>query len=281
MGISRFAVIVVLALVAMLQMLPASSANPIPWPPSDPPEHHDPIEINGNDDFTAENGVTEGSGTSMDPYIIENWLIEASPISSGISIRDCTSEFLIRNVRVVDSSPDDPWSNAPYGIEIDNCMAGLIVSCIISGTETGIGLTGCSQTWLHSVDISSTERSDYGISVAACVGTIIRENSVYNFAYAIWLHGSEGGLIEDNDILAANDGITLIDCSGITVGENTLLDTSFEYYDNAYYENNWFASERVISSTLGQVLLLGIVVPANAALVILGVMRYRRAKSAP
>ena len=39
---------------------------------------HDPIYIHGNDDFTSENGVTGGSGTSNDPYIIEDWDINAS-----------------------------------------------------------------------------------------------------------------------------------------------------------------------------------------------------------
>ena len=38
--------------------------------------NHDPIIINGNDDFTPENGVTGGSGTENDPYIISDWIIK-------------------------------------------------------------------------------------------------------------------------------------------------------------------------------------------------------------
>jgi len=34
---------------------------------------HDPISILGNSDFTVENGVVAGSGTTEDPYIIAGW----------------------------------------------------------------------------------------------------------------------------------------------------------------------------------------------------------------
>jgi len=37
-----------------------------------------PIIITGDNDFTEANGVTSGSGTAGDPYIIENWAIDAS-----------------------------------------------------------------------------------------------------------------------------------------------------------------------------------------------------------
>ncbi|NIP67606.1 MAG: hypothetical protein GWN76_06265, partial [candidate division Zixibacteria bacterium] len=36
---------------------------------------HDPIYIDGNEDFTPENGVVSGSGTENDPYVIEGWVI--------------------------------------------------------------------------------------------------------------------------------------------------------------------------------------------------------------
>ncbi|MDI6917068.1 MAG: hypothetical protein QMC80_04655, partial [Thermoplasmatales archaeon] len=39
---------------------------------------HNPIRIWSNSDFTSENGVSSGSGTEADPYIIEGWDIDAS-----------------------------------------------------------------------------------------------------------------------------------------------------------------------------------------------------------
>src|SRR5207249_9205604 len=59
---------------------------------------HAPIFINGNNGFTANNGVTGGSGTSSDPYIIENWLITTS--GSGIEIDNTNAFFVITNVSI-------------------------------------------------------------------------------------------------------------------------------------------------------------------------------------
>ena len=38
--------------------------------------YHPPIIIDGNGDFTSENGVTDGNGMENNPYIIEDWIIE-------------------------------------------------------------------------------------------------------------------------------------------------------------------------------------------------------------
>jgi parallel beta-helix repeat protein len=60
---------------------------------------HDPIYINGNDDFTSENGVTGGSGSSSDPYIISGWEINAS-FQDGITIRNVSVFFEIKQCYV-------------------------------------------------------------------------------------------------------------------------------------------------------------------------------------
>ncbi|MEE9116370.1 MAG: hypothetical protein V3U09_05670, partial [Thermoplasmata archaeon] len=59
---------------------------------------HDPIFIWGNGDFTAANGVTGGSGTSLDPYVIEGWEIIAPGPWRAIRIGNTDAHFLIRNV---------------------------------------------------------------------------------------------------------------------------------------------------------------------------------------
>src|SRR2546421_12547004 len=47
---------------------------------------HAPILIEGDNNFTAPNGVTAGTGGAADPYVIEGWLIDATS-SNGITIR--------------------------------------------------------------------------------------------------------------------------------------------------------------------------------------------------
>ena len=63
--------------------------------------NHLPIYINGNENFTSQNGVTDGSGTDDDPYIIEDWVIVGNgSTSEGIFINNTYAYFVIRNCTI-------------------------------------------------------------------------------------------------------------------------------------------------------------------------------------
>ena len=71
---------------------------------------HAPIGINSNGDFTAANGVTSGSGTASDPYVIAGWDVNVSQSPwhgqyyngpyTGIGVSDTDAHFVIRNVYI-------------------------------------------------------------------------------------------------------------------------------------------------------------------------------------
>ena len=50
------------------------------------------IEISSNSEFNSSNGVVSGSGTDLDPYIIEGWNITTSS-SDGINIHEYKYEY--------------------------------------------------------------------------------------------------------------------------------------------------------------------------------------------
>lgn len=53
-------------------------------------------------DFTAANGVTGGSGTVNDPYIIEGWEIsEAYPLDYGIWLENTDAYVVIKNCLII------------------------------------------------------------------------------------------------------------------------------------------------------------------------------------
>ncbi len=56
---------------------------------------HDPIYINGDDDFTSENGVVGGSGSIDDPYMISGWEVEE------IWVHGITKYFCITDCRIL------------------------------------------------------------------------------------------------------------------------------------------------------------------------------------
>ncbi len=58
-----------------------------------------PIRINSNPDFDAPHGVTGGSGTPGDPWIIEGWEINATD-DTRIEIVNTTAYYVIKNCRI-------------------------------------------------------------------------------------------------------------------------------------------------------------------------------------
>jgi len=74
-------------------IIPLSYLSPLPQVQATTSQLHSPIEIDGNGEFTPENGVTGGAGTSSDPYVIEGW------DSAFIFIEGTDAHFSIRNVR--------------------------------------------------------------------------------------------------------------------------------------------------------------------------------------
>src|SRR6266568_3688590 len=85
---------------------------------------HDPIVISSNSDFNPSNGVTGGSGTASDPYVIEGWNITSSG-TTGISISNTDASFVIRNVYINHLSGGS-GSPTPYGINMTNVSSGAI-----------------------------------------------------------------------------------------------------------------------------------------------------------
>jgi len=94
--------------------------------PRTPP--HAPIVIVGDSDFIPANGVTGGTGTSSDPFIIEGWEMDAE-IAAGIPISGTTTHFVIRNVNI---SRATPLPNQ-YGIYLNHVVNGSIENSNISG----------------------------------------------------------------------------------------------------------------------------------------------------
>jgi parallel beta-helix repeat protein len=100
---------------------------------------HAPILINGNAGFLGPNattGITTGSGTPSDPYVIEGWDIDASA-ANGIVIENTTVYFIIRDCHI-----DGNSSN--LGIYLLNCINGTLNNNTFSNSTYGIYLESSS-----------------------------------------------------------------------------------------------------------------------------------------
>jgi len=96
-----------------------------------------PIYIDGNAGFTKPDPVNGGgSGTLGDPYIIENYIIDAST-TYGIIIRNTTAYFVIRNCYVHDGR-----NNGNLGIWLENVVNGKIENSTSENNDyAGIGFS--------------------------------------------------------------------------------------------------------------------------------------------
>jgi hypothetical protein len=75
--------------------------NSMPAPKDPRYTTHNPIYIDCDANFTVANGVSSGNGTASNPYIIENWDINASS-ANGIDISNTNAYFIIRNCVIHD-----------------------------------------------------------------------------------------------------------------------------------------------------------------------------------
>jgi len=128
----------------------------------------DPILIEGDAGFTAANGVVGGSGTSLDPFVIEGWEIHAGP-RNGIEIRNTTDAFLIRAVRVRDADYDR------LGVYLLNVTgARLDNSSISSNNWAGVVIERSRSVLVETSYFS--RNSGAGVLLVETVDALVRDN---------------------------------------------------------------------------------------------------------
>ena len=140
---------------------------------------HDPIVISGDSDFTAQNGVTGGSGSSTDPYVISGWEITTG--DTCITVSNTTSYFVVTD---------------------NTCYNPVIITATI---RTGFSFTNVSNGTVSANEIHSlygeigdtageNGGSVYGIVLEDVTNfDINNENNLYMFLGGVGYLGASGG----------------------------------------------------------------------------------------
>lgn len=153
---------------------------------------HDPIYIDGNSGFNAGNGVVSGSGTPLDPYIIEGWEIEG--FGTGMDIRNTNAHFIIR---------------------------GVYIHYVGGWGGTGIALRSLVNGRVENSTIS--DMINYGILIESSTDVLVSENELYNNGWTIRMEYSADITVSRNEISddTAN-GVLALYSSNIVVNENNI-----------------------------------------------------------
>jgi hypothetical protein len=140
---------------------------------------HDPIFISGDADLT--NGDDDGisnpgaAGTPADPFVIEDWAINASA-AHGIQIGATTKSILVRNVHVYNST-----TGGFYGIVMSSVRGVRVQSSLFTNDRGSIVMDGMTSD--VNVSANSIQAGTLGgIWVYAATNNVVRNVSVYGNA---------------------------------------------------------------------------------------------------
>ena len=214
--------------------------------PGEPSIGVKPISIAGNGDFTPANGVTSGSGTADDPYIIENKNIYTVSRAESIAIEivDTSAYFVIRNCYVHGGGFSSSYQ--PLGISFNNVINGTVENNIVDHFLNGIYLESSENNRISN----NTFESNYD---------------------GIWLYGSNKNLILSNTV--ENNswvGIYLSECDNNSIYHNNFIGNGFSqeyphqaesysylestnYWDNGYPSGgNYWSNYTVVDNYRGE-----------------------------
>lgn len=162
-------------------------------------EEHDPIVIDGNDDFLA-HAVTEnwpGDGSYVNPFIIDNYTIYNFYSNFSIEIYNSDVYFQISNCQLLINGREG-------GIKLSNVGNGNITNNIITNGILGIQLKDFSDSF--------------------CSNIIISKNVIQNVTCGINIMGGSTGInVSSNQINnVLNSGIKLQDAGSSEIVNNTI-----------------------------------------------------------
>ena len=181
---------------------------------------HPPILIEGNQDFTPANGVTGGSGTASDPYIIEGWEIAGSGYGDNIHIENTDAHFIILGVFVHSNSS---YFRENTGIVLLNITNGAIRDSNASDNGAGISIALSSNVEVARNTVTSNGGNwtshawgcGYGIRVASSTDVHIVGNTVTDNGDIISPEASGIGIESSTDVEIASN---VVDANEVGIG---------------------------------------------------------------
>jgi len=207
---------------------------------------HAPILIEGDANFTAANGVTGGSGTPADPFLIEGWEINASA-AVGVVLVNTIAHFVVRGVYVHSGGLGVGYD----GIGLAWVANGAVENSTISQNLRGIMTYSSTNLTLAANSVQSnrmegirlfsssnvtisdsviTLNSLEGILLSSSSNVIITNNVVWNNLNGISLRGATDITVISNSLSNNGDGIYLWSSWEVTIAANTAWRNSLGIY---------------------------------------------------
>lgn len=232
---------------------------------------HPPIEIRGDQGpngfvltqvagvpvYRPGSGVTSGTGTLEDPYVIEGWCIDPLPNLKerrGIEIRDTTAHVEIRNNQVTGFQWAAISLEHAQGVTVrdnlfvgndqalytrntedivfkENQVEGYVGASVLSspgaivhGNHIDVTIEGVHVTDSPGAQVTqnSVKSGPFGISVSDSTGVLVQGNTVQADWAGIDIRHTDDTTVQDNQVSGGDHGILLEYITGTTVQGNTV-----------------------------------------------------------
>jgi parallel beta-helix repeat protein len=162
---------------------------------------HEPIEINGNDDFFTQGWP--GNGTEASPFRISGLSIYSE--YTCINISNVDAFFAISNSWLYYDRETYPLFNSlSNGIALYNTSNGIIESCRITDKSSGISLNNSANC---SINSNIFERSNFGMYVEGSASCSVSNSTFDSTVESIYLHNSSRLIFANSHFFNISRGI--------------------------------------------------------------------------
>lgn len=179
--------------------------------------------VTGEPIYRPGTGVTDGSGTPEDPFVIENWCIVPGGEGPGMWIQNTEAHLLIRDNLLLGGT-----GLPTAGIQLDNADNVTVEENTVLGFFDGIMVMRGS-TKAHVID-NELHDAYRGISVlSGSHEPTVTNNTVTDPEFEGLFHNVEQGLLVNNTVRGSDgDGILILDETTETVVEHNRIEDSAE-----------------------------------------------------
>lgn len=181
---------------------------------------HAPIFIDGNADFAAQASGEgwQGDGNQGNPYIIQNYEINAQDTAHGIHINSTNVYFEINNCYIHNGS----WTifEKYHGIVLENVENGIIDDCVLYRNNYNVYLLESNNNSLKNNNITN---GIWGVTLSQSNNINITNNNLSSNFYGIDIFSGNNNTIFNNQVQGGggcNGGI--VTGSYNTVSNNTV-----------------------------------------------------------
>ncbi|MFX1568463.1 MAG: nitrous oxide reductase family maturation protein NosD [Promethearchaeota archaeon] len=154
-----------------------------------------------------------GTGSELDPYIIENITINSWDIGSCITVQNSVDYFIIQNCVLYNAS-----SNDDVGIALNNVTNGKIINNYCHNNYCGIELRDSDN---NTIIANSANDNTHGIRLYNSDNNNISQNIAnYNIYYGIPLYDSYNNIVSQNSVNDNDSGIYIYDSNTNMILDN-------------------------------------------------------------